>query len=82
MDVLMPFLQRTPGTPIEQDPRLVLPVFKDARLTPLNKYEQKYLILQRVSKRKKGDDNYPPAPYTTPEEELHVDKDGHLDIFV
>lgn len=82
MDVLMPFLQRTPGSPVEQDPRLVLPVFKEARLEPLNKYEQKFLILRRYAKRKGDNEEYPAAPYTTPEEDQHVDKDGHLDIFV
>lgn len=82
MDVFMPFIQRTPGTPIEQDPKVVLPVFKEARLEPLKRHEQKYLILRRFGERKRDEADYPAAPYTTPEEEQHVDKDGHVDIFV
>lgn len=82
MDVFMPFIQRTPGTPIEQDPKVVLPVFKEARLEPLKRHEQKYLILRRYGQRKRDDKDYPAAPYTTPEEEQHVDKDGHVDIFI
>lgn len=81
MDVFMPFIQRTPGTPVEQDPRQVLPVFKEARLEPLKRNEQKFLILRRFAKNAQSDD-YPPAPYTTPEEDQHVDKDGHVDIFI
>lgn len=81
MDVLMPFIQRTPGTPVEQDPRLVLPVFKEAKLQPLKRDEQKYLILRRQAK-KKPDQDFPAAPYTTPEEDQHTDKDGHVDIFI
>ena len=83
MDAFLPFVQRVPGTPVEPDPKQVVPVFKDARLTPIRPNEQKYLILSRSGR--KGDrrqQDYPEAPYTTPEDEQHVDKDGHLDIFV
>ncbi|MEO3678676.1 hypothetical protein ABGI61_06550 [Rheinheimera sp. FR7-31] len=83
MDAFMPFVQRVPGTPVEPDPKQVVPVFKDARLTPIKPHEQKYLILSRSGR--KGDcrqQDYPDAPYTTPEDEQHVDKDGHLDIFI
>ncbi len=82
MDIFMPFIQRTPGTPIEQDPKVVLPVFKEARLEPLKRHEQKYLILRRYGQRKRDAEDYPAAPYTTPEEDQHVDKDGHVDIFI
>ena len=44
MDAFMPFVQRVPGTPVEPDPKQVVPVFKDARLTPVKPHEQKYLI--------------------------------------
>jgi hypothetical protein len=80
MDAFMPFIQRVPGTPVEPEPRQVLPVFKDARLSPLKPNEHKYLILTR--KVRKAANTNPDAPYTTPEEEQRVDKDGHLDIFV
>ena len=82
MDAFMPFIQRIPGTPIEPDPKTVLPVFKEARLEPLKREEQKYLILRRFGYKTSSADDYPAAPYTTPEEDQHVDKDGHLDIFV
>ena len=51
MDIFMPFIQRTPGTPIEQDPKVVLPVFKEARLEPLKRHEQKYLISHKLKNR-------------------------------
>ena len=82
MDAFMPFIQRIPGTPIEQDPKVVMPVFKEARLEPLKREEQKYLILRRFGHRDGHKGDYPEPPYTTPEEDQHVDKDGHLDIFV
>lgn len=83
MDAFMPFVQRVPGTPVEPDPKQVVPVFKDARLTPVKPHEQKYLILTRPSRKgERRVQDYPEAPYTTPEEDQHVDKDGHLDIFV
>jgi len=82
VDIFMPFIQRTPGTPIEQDPKMVLPVFKEARLEPLKRHEQKYLILRRFAQRKQANGDFPAAPYTTPEAEQRVDKDGHVDIFV
>ena len=83
MDAFMPFVQRVPGTPVEPDPKQVVPVFKDARLSPIKSNEQKYLILTRQTrKREPRQEAWPDAPYTTPEEDLHVDKDGHLDIFV
>jgi len=83
MDAFMPFIQRVPGTPVEPDPKQVVPVFKEARLSPLKPNEQKYLILARqVRKGGKAANTNPDAPYTTPEEDQHVDKDGHLDIFV
>ncbi|GAB2932061.1 hypothetical protein [Rheinheimera gaetbuli] len=83
MDAFMPFIQRVPGTPVEPDPNQVVPVFKDARLSPIKPNEQKYLILTRQArKRDRRQEDYPDAPYTTPEDEQHVDKDGHLDIFV
>ncbi|WP_333607590.1 hypothetical protein [Arsukibacterium sp.] len=82
MDAILPFIQRTPGTPVEQEPKVVVPVFKEARLSPLKQQEQKFLILRRSKKRPGDNQDYPEPPYTTPEEDLHVDKDGHLDIFV
>ncbi|SNY46180.1 hypothetical protein SAMN06297280_1052 [Arsukibacterium tuosuense] len=83
MDAFMPFVQRVPGTPVEPDPKQVVPVFKEARLSPLKPNEQKYLIMRRPSfNRGRRAEDYPEPPYTTPEEEQHVDKDGHLDIFV
>lgn len=82
MDVFMPFIQRTPGTPIEQDPKTVVPVFKEARLEPLRRHEQKFLILRRFGQRQNETKDYPEAPYTTPEEEQRVDKNGHVDIFI
>lgn len=83
MDAFLPFVQRTPGTPVEPDPKQVVPVFRDARLTPIKAHEQKFLILSRSPPRRRGnDEDYPSAPYTTPEEEQHVDDEGHLDIFV
>lgn len=83
MDAFMPFVQRVPGTPVEPDPKQVVPVFKEARLSPLKQNEQKFLILRRPGvNRGRRKDDYPEPPYTTPEEEQHVDKDGHLDIFV
>lgn len=83
MDAFMPFIQRVPGTPVEPDPKQVVPVFKDARLSPIKPNEQKYLILSRYGvKGRSLDTALPQAPYTTPEEEQHVDSDGHLDIFV
>ena len=83
MDAFMPFVQRVPGTPVEPDPKQVVPVFKDARLSPIKSNEQKYLILTRQTrKRDPRQEAWPDAPYTTPDEDLHVDKDGHLDIFV
>ncbi len=83
MDAFMPFVQRVPGTPVEPDPKQVVPVFKDARLTPVKPHEQKYLILTRSARKgERQTQDYPEAPYTTPEDEQHVDKDGHLDIFV
>ncbi|MBU2204363.1 MAG: hypothetical protein KKE72_06625 [Gammaproteobacteria bacterium] len=83
MDAFLPFVQRVPGTPVEPDPKQVVPVFKDARLTPIKPYEQKYLILPRFARKgERRQQDYPDAPYTTPEDEQHVDKDGHLDIFV
>ncbi|MBV2128789.1 hypothetical protein [Arsukibacterium indicum] len=83
MDAFMPFMPRVPGTPVEPDPKQVVPVFKEARLSPLKHNEQKFLILRRPEpeQRRRGE-RYPEAPYTTPEAEQHVDKDGHLDIFV
>lgn len=83
MDAFMPFIHRVPGTPVEPDPKQVVPVFKDARLSPIKSNEQKYLILTRQTrKRDPRQEAWPDAPYTTPDEDLHVDKDGHLDIFV
>ncbi len=82
MDAFMPFIQRVPGTPIEQDPKVVVPVFKEARLEPLKRDEQKYLILRRFGQQDAAISGNPTPPYTTPEEDQHVDKDGHLDIFV
>ncbi|MBU1310421.1 MAG: hypothetical protein KKE30_12935 [Gammaproteobacteria bacterium] len=83
MDAFLPFVQRVPGTPVEPDPKQVVPVFKDARLTPIKPHEQKYLILSRFARKgERRQQDYPDAPYTTPEDEQHVDKDGHLDIFV
>ncbi len=83
MDAFMPFVQRVPGTPVEPDPKQVVPVFKEARLTPIKQNEQRYLILTRKGRKgRSGAEQYPHAPYTTPEDEQHVDKDGHLDIFV
>lgn len=84
MDAFMPFVQRVPGTPVEPEPSVVVPVFKEARLNPVKGHETKFLILNRpVRKGGKKDLNaYPDAPYTTPEEEQGLDKDGHLDIFV
>ena len=83
MDAFMPFVQRVPGSPVEPDPKQVVPVFKEARLTPIKPHEQKYLILRRYSFRRVNDsETFPEPPYTTPEDEQHVDKDGHLDIFV
>jgi hypothetical protein len=84
MDAFMPFVQRVPGTPVEPDPKQVVPVFKEAKLSPLKKNEQKFLILRRaggINRHRRAED-YPAPPYTTPEEEQHVDKDGHVDIFV
>jgi hypothetical protein len=83
MDAFMPFIQRVPGTPVEPEPTQVVPVFKEARLSPIKANEQKYLILNK--KVRKGSDvsaQYPDAPYTTPEQDQHVDENGHLDIFV
>lgn len=82
MDAFMPFIQRVPGTPAEQDPKQVVPVFREARLEPLKPNDQRFLILRQPPRRQKEDGEYPPAPYTTPEEEQHTDEDGHLDIFV
>lgn len=83
MDAFMPFVQRVPGTPVEPEPKLVVPVFKEARLSPIKPNEQKYLILRRKSRAgNKGTEPYPEAPYTTPEDEQHVDSEGRLDIFV
>ncbi|MDX3774423.1 hypothetical protein QE250_09870 [Chromatiaceae bacterium AAb-1] len=83
MDAFMPFIQRVPGTPAEQDPKQVVPVFRESRLEPLKANEQKYLILRQPPRRQRRDDGeYPAAPYTTPEDEQHTDKEGHLDIFV
>lgn len=83
MDAFMPFIQRVPGTPAEPDPKQVVPVFRDARLEPLKPNEQKYLILRHPPRRQRRDDgDYPPAPYTTPEEEQKPDEEGHLDIYV
>ena len=83
MDAFMPFIPRVPGTPVDPDPRQVVPVFKEARLSPLKQHEHKFLILRRPPPRRGNlDEHYPEPPYTTPEEEQRVDKDGHLDIFV
>ncbi|MDX1536586.1 hypothetical protein [Arsukibacterium sp.] len=83
MDAFMPFMPRVPGTPVDPDPKQVVPVFKEARLSPLKQHEQKFLILRPPVSRKNGrNEQYPEPPYTTPEEDQHVDKDGHLDIFV
>ncbi|HSG53237.1 MAG TPA: hypothetical protein VLA40_14120 [Rheinheimera sp.] len=83
MDAFMPFVQRVPGTPVEPEPKQVVPVFKEARLTPVKEHEKKYLILQRYGKKAiSAVTDYPEAPYTTPEDEQKLDKDGHLDIFV
>lgn len=83
MDAFMPFIQRVPGTPVEPEPTQVVPVFKEARLSPIKANEHKYLILTKML-RKNGviSDRYPEAPYTTPEQDQHVDENGHLDIFV
>lgn len=82
MDAFLPFVQRTPGTPVEPDPKQVVPVFRDARLTPIKANEQRYLILNRPLRRQRAEPDFPPAPYTTPEDQQHVDDEGHLDIFV
>jgi hypothetical protein len=83
MDMFMPFVQRVPGTPVTPEPTTVVPVFKEARLNPVKGHETKFLILNRlVPKGDKDKGADPDAPYTTPEEDQHLDKDGHLDIFV
>ncbi|CAM3852784.1 hypothetical protein [Rheinheimera salexigens] len=83
MDAFMPFVQRVPGGPVEQDAKLVVPVFKEAKLSPLKANEHKYLILRRQRFGKKSAvEGVPEAPYTTPEEEQRVGDDGRLDIFV
>ncbi|MGI5308885.1 hypothetical protein [Rheinheimera sp. WS51] len=81
MDAFMPFVQRVVGGPVEQDAKLVVPVFRDARLTLLKPHEQKFLILRRPRYGKAIED-VPEAPYTTPEDEQKVGDDGRLDIFV
>lgn len=82
MDAFLPFIQRIPATPTEPDARQVVPVFRDARLTPIKEKEQRFLILRRPFKRGQNQTDYPAAPYTTPEEEQKVGADGHLDIYV
>ncbi|MCH8537655.1 MAG: hypothetical protein LAT66_07785 [Alkalimonas sp.] len=83
MDVIIPFLQRTPGTPVEQEPRVVTPVFKEARLTPLKKEkEQKEPLQRRQSKHRRRKDDLPAGPDTTPEDEQTVDAEGHVDIYI
>ncbi|WNO61367.1 hypothetical protein [Rheinheimera sp. MMS21-TC3] len=83
MDAFMPFVQRVAGGPVEQDARLVVPVFRDAKLSLLKPHEQKYLILRRPRYGKKmAIEDVPEAPYTTPEDEQKVGEDGRLDIFV
>jgi hypothetical protein len=83
MDAFMPFIQRVAGGPVEPDPKQVVPVFKEAKLSPLKSDEQKFLILRRPRYGKKtAIEDVPEAPYTTPEAEQRVGKDGRLDIFV
>ncbi|MDP4534655.1 hypothetical protein Q3O60_00395 [Alkalimonas collagenimarina] len=83
MDVIIPFLQRTPGTPVEQEPRVVPPVFKEARLTPLKKEkEQREASQQYRSKYRRRKDDLPAAPDTTPEDQQTIDEDGHVDIYI
>ncbi|MEN3156982.1 hypothetical protein ABC502_01215 [Alkalimonas sp. NCh-2] len=80
MDVIIPFLQRTPGTPVEQEPRVVPPVFKEARLTPLKKERDQRD--ERYGGKKRQASSLPEAPETTPEEQQTVDQDGHVDIYI
>lgn len=83
MDVIIPFLQRTPGNPVEQAPRVVPPVFKEARLTPLKKEkEQREQQKKRYAKNRRRKDDLPAAPDTTPEDQQTVDDEGHVDIYI
>ena len=83
MDVIIPFLPRTPGTPVDQEPRVVPPVFKEARLTPLKKgNEQRDTPERRQSRHRRRKDDVPAGPETTPEAEQTVDADGHVDIYI
>lgn len=80
MDVIIPFLQRTPGTPVEQEPRVVPPVFKEARLTPLKKEKDQRDDAHQQRKRKAR--GVPEAPEVTPEDQQTVDDEGHVDIYI
>jgi len=90
MDFLFPYIQRPTGTPAQPSGPMITPVFKDARISAYDESEKRFLILLKQQKKKQQDQQHsehqshptPTAPATTPEEDQHVDEDGHLDIFI